>query len=333
MIHGDGTISPVPGSPFDEGLGQPSIIEITADAKGRFVYVLNVEAQAAGELIGQPGLCGFAVNPKTGALSRVPGSPVAYPTRNDNNIAVDGSGHFLFEPNLSNTGFDVYSIDQSSGGLTKTSANSNAPPVGRFINAGADGRLLFNAGHGLVEVFSIAAQTGELTVVSGTPTSTAGSAGPMAITADGKFLYVANQNEGTVMVFAVAASGVLTPLSGSPFAIDQGAQALALTPDGRFLYVAAFTPVSTGANSTVKGYSVNPSAGAFTPIAGAVVNNASSVTIDLSGQRAYISVTPGLLGGLQLAIYNINPASGALTQIGQASAPVSDDPFDVVIAP
>ncbi|HKF21114.1 MAG TPA: beta-propeller fold lactonase family protein [Candidatus Angelobacter sp.] len=333
MINKDGTISRVPGSPFDEGLGQPSIIQVTAEAKGRFVYVLNVEATAGGELIGHPGICGFAVDPATGALSRVPGSPIVFPVRNDNNIAVDGSGHFLFEPNLSNTGFDVYSIDQKTGGLTKTSANSNAPPVGSFVNAAADGRLLFNAGKGMVEVFSIAAETGELRAVPGTPTSTAGSAGPIAVTADGKFLYVANQKEGTVMVFAIAANGALTPMNGSPFAIDQGAQNLAPTPDGKFLYVAAFTLTSTGANVTVKGYSVNPSAGAFTRVAGAQVNNANSVTVDLSGQRAYISVTSGVTGGLQLAVYSINPALGALTKIGQIDAPVSDNPFNVVTTP
>jgi 6-phosphogluconolactonase len=332
VIHSDGTISPVPGSPFDEGLGQPSIIQVTADAKGRFVYVLNVEAQAAGELIGRPGLCGFAVNPKTGALSRVPGSPIAFPVRNDNNIAVDGSGHFLFEPNLSNTGFDVYAIDQNTGRLTKTSANSNAPPVGGFINASVDGRLLFNAGKGMVEVFSIAPQTGELTAVPGTPTSSGGSAGPMALSSDGKNLYVANQNEGTVMVFAIAANGALAPVNGSPFAIDRGAQNLALTPDGRFLYVAAFTLLPASASETVKGYSVNPSAGAFSPVAGAVVSDASSVTLDHSGGRAYVSVNPNF-SGLQLVIYSVNAASGALTKIGQTSAPVSDDPFDVVTAP
>ncbi|HEY6308793.1 MAG TPA: beta-propeller fold lactonase family protein [Candidatus Angelobacter sp.] len=332
MIQSDGTISSVAQSPFVEGLGTPSIIQITGDTKGHFIYVLNVEAQAVGEIIGKPGICGFAVDPGTGALSVVPGSPIVFSVRNNNNMAVDGSGHFLFEPNLSNTGFDVYSIDQNSGGLTKTSANSNAPPVGTFTNASADGRLLFNAGNGMVEVFSIAATTGELTVVSGSPSPTGGSAGPMAITADGKFLYVANQNEGTMMVFAIAASGTLTPVTGSPFTIDTGAQFLALTPDGRFLYVAAVTPV-TAANSTVKGYSVNPAGGTFTPIAGAVVNNASSVTVDLSGQRAYVSVKPGPFVGLQLVIYSIDPASGALTQIGQASAPVSDDPSDMVVVP
>ncbi|HMF90519.1 MAG TPA: hypothetical protein VKL40_07730, partial [Candidatus Angelobacter sp.] len=96
VINRDGSISRAAGSPFDEGLGQPSVIQVTGDPKGRFVFVLNVEAQAAGELIGRPGLCGFAINSKTGTLSRVPGSPIVFPVRNDNNIVVDGSGHFLF---------------------------------------------------------------------------------------------------------------------------------------------------------------------------------------------------------------------------------------------
>ncbi|HEY6274039.1 MAG TPA: beta-propeller fold lactonase family protein [Terriglobales bacterium] len=332
MIGRDGTISPVPGSPFDEGLGQPSIIEITTDSTGRFVFVLNVEAQAVGEIIGKPGICGFAIDHATGALLRVPGSPIIFPVRNDNDIVVDGSGHFLYEGNLANTGFDVYAIDQSSGRLAKTSANSNAPPVGSFSKASADGRLLLNAGNGLVEVFSIAPESGELTAVSRTPASTGGSGGPITLTQDGKFLYAANQNEGTIMVFAVAANGTLEAVGGSPFVVDTGAENMAITPDGKFLYITSFNAMAA-VGSTVKGYAVNPAEGAFTQIAGAVVNNASSVTIDLSGQRAYISVTPGLFTGLQLFIYNLDPASGVLSQIGTASSPVSDDPFDLVTTP
>src|SRR5215472_14772587 len=192
IIHADGTITPVAGSPFGEGLGTPSIIEIINDAKGRFIYVLNVETQAAGELIGRPGLCGFAVDPASGVLTRVPDSPIVFPTRNNNMIVLDGSARFLFEGNLANTGFDVYSVDQSNGTLAKTSAASNAPPVGPFAVASGDGRFLFSAGNGMVGAFSIDTQSGNLTIVPGMPISTGGSAGPMATTADGKFLYVAN---------------------------------------------------------------------------------------------------------------------------------------------
>ncbi len=330
-ILGDGSVSPVVGSPFGEGLGQPSVIQVTGDSRGRFVYVLNVEASAVGMLIGTPGIAGFKVDRQTGALTTVPGSPIIFPVRNDNLITLDGLGHFLFEPNgqgnLASTGFDVYLVDQNTGALTKTTSTSNAPPVGSFSVASADGQFLFNAGNGLVQAFSIVSPTGQLLAVPGTPLPTAGSAGPIATSSDGKFLYVANQNEGTVTVFAIGAGGALSAVSGSPFAIDPGAQSIALTPDGKFLYVAAFTPTINGANQTVKGYAVNPVAGSFAPVTGAVVNNVDAVTIDFSGRFAYISA-PG-----SLFTFGINPTTGALTQLSHTTAPSSDDASDLITVP
>jgi 6-phosphogluconolactonase (cycloisomerase 2 family) len=330
-ILGDGSVTPVVGSPFGEGLGQPSIIQITADTRGRFVYVLNVEAAAVGMIIGNPGIGGFKVNSQTGALTAVPGSPIVFPVRNDNLLALDGLGRFLFEPNGAgdtvSTGFDVYLIDQNTGALTKTTATSNAPPVGSFSVTSSDGQFLFNAGNGQVATFSIIAPIGALTIVPGSLLSTGGSAGPIAASSDGKFLYVANQTEGTVVVFAIGAGGALSVVAGSPFPIDPGAQSMALTPDGKLLYVAAFTPTATGANQTVKGYAVNPLAGTFIPIAAAVVNNVSTVTLDLAGRFAFIS-SPG-----NLFTYSINPTTGALQQLSHTTTPSSDDAFDMVTVP
>jgi 6-phosphogluconolactonase (cycloisomerase 2 family) len=318
----------VAGSPFDEGLGTPSIIQIVPDPQGRFLYVLNVSASAAGQTIGNPGIGEFSIDRVTGALTRVPGSPIVFPSDNANLMAIDGAGQFLFQANgfagSPGTAFNVYSINQSTGALTLTTATSNSSPIGSFAVASANGTFLFNAGNGLVEVFSISVSTGQLFLVPGTPTSTGGSAGPMAISTDVKFLYVANQAQGTVNVYAVASNGALTPVGGSPFTIDVGAQFMALTPDGRFLFVAA-SP--TGGTETVKGYAVNPAANTFTPIAGAVVNNVTSVTMDQSGSFVYISSVGNLF------TFRIDPATGALTVLSHTTAPTSDDANDVVVAP
>jgi 6-phosphogluconolactonase (cycloisomerase 2 family) len=324
----DGSVSAVAGSPFDEGLATPSIIQILADPKSRFIYVLNVSAFAAGEVIGSPGICGFAINPTTGALTRVPGSPIVFPGDNRNQMAIDGTGRFVFEPNgftSQGTGFNVYQIDPVTGSLTLSSATANAAPVGSFTAASADGRFLFNAGNGLVEAFAINASTGQLLIVPGTTTSTSGSAGPMVVSADSKFLYVANQTEGTVAVFAIGSNGSLTSVTGSNFAIDNGAQFITLTPDGRFLFVAAAP--NNSLSQTVKGYAVNPVAGTFTPIAGAVVTNVTTVTLDRSGGFAYIS------GVGSLTTFAIHPVTGALTSVSQAAAPSSDDANDIVAVP
>ena len=322
-----GAVSAVSGSPFDEGMGQSNLLEIAADGKGRFIYVLNLAAFGAGQQIGSAGLCGFSISHDNGTLTRVPGSPIKFSANNFNQIAVDGSGHFLVEPNGTNgsagASFDVYSVDQSSGALTKTSSGSNASPVGAFTVASSSGQFVFNAGNGQVEVFTIDANSGQL-ATAGAPMTTGGSAGPLAVSGDGKSLYVANQKEGTLAAFDVDSSGKLTPVTGSPFKIDNGAQYVTLTSDGKFLYIASVTQTSTDLVKTVKGYAVNRSAGTITPIAGAVVNGATTVVLDLSGKFAYISSVG------KLTTYSIDATTGALTQMSQTTAPSSDNPNDMV---
>jgi Lactonase, 7-bladed beta-propeller len=325
-ININGSVSLLAGSPFNVGLGTPTIIQIVPDPKARFIYVLSLGATIV--TLGSPGIGGFAINSATGALTRVPGSPILFPANNNNLMAIDGTGQFLFQPNgftgSPGTGFDVFSINQTTGALTLASATSNAAPVGSFTVASADGHFLFNAGNGLVEVFSISVSTGQLLVVPQTPISPAGSAGPLAASADGRFLYVANQTEGTVAVFAIGPSGALTPLSGTPFSIDHGAQFLALTPDGRFLFVAA---APAGGAATVKGYAVNPTAGTFAAISQAVITNVTSVTVDRSGSFVYISA----LG--ELLTFSVDPVTGALTSIAHTTAPSSDNANDMIVVP
>jgi 6-phosphogluconolactonase (cycloisomerase 2 family) len=309
-------------------MGTPSIIQILPDPKSRFLYVLNVSAFAVGEMIGSPGIAGFAIDPATGGLTPVPGGPIIFSGDNRNQVAIDGTGQFLYEPNgftSPGTSFSVYRIDSATGALTLTSSTASAAPVGPFIAASTDGRFVFNAGNGIVEVFAITPSTGQLVAVPGSTTSTAGSAGPMAISSDSKVLYVANQIEGTVAVFAIGSNGVLATVTGSSFTIDKQAQFLTLTPDGRFLFAAA-SP-SNALNPTVKGYAVDPATGTFTAIAGAVVTGVTSVTLDRSGGFAYIS-SVGIL-----TTFAINPVTGALTSVSEAAAPTSDDANDMAVVP
>jgi 6-phosphogluconolactonase (cycloisomerase 2 family) len=331
-INSNGSVSPVAGSPFDEGLGQSNTFEMIADPQGRFFYVLNGAASAAGMPLGNSGIAGFAINQQTGVLTHVPGSPLLFSQINNNIMAVDNTGHFLIQPNgavnTSSTGFDVYSIDQSTGAIARTSSNSNAPPVGRFTAASTISPFIFNAGNGLVAAFSVNSSNGQLTIVPGTPTSTGGSAGPLAVTADGKFLYVANQQQGNVAIFSISSTGALIPVPGSPFTTTPLiAQRLALTPDGRFLYIASSPQNNSNEVSTVNGFAVNPSSGMFTPISGAVVTGVTTVNVDHSGKFAYISAVQNL------TTYSIDPNTGALTKVAQTNAPSSDNPYDMVTVP
>ena len=100
---------------------------------------------------------------------------------------------------------------------------------------------------GSISVYSITGNT--LAEISGSPFSTeppnsVGGAGPvsLAITPDGKYLYVANQFTNSVTMYAVN-SGVLT-LPGISYPVGISPSAVTLTPDGNILLVA-----NSGSNS------------------------------------------------------------------------------------
>ncbi|HXO38130.1 MAG TPA: beta-propeller fold lactonase family protein [Candidatus Acidoferrum sp.] len=311
------------GAPFnDSGLGQNIVIQLIADPQGRFLYALNLGASAGGGLIGTPGIAELQINRQTGALARVPGSPIMFASRRLSTLAIDKSGHFLYQPNAGV--FDIYTIDQSTGLLTKTASSSTAASIGDFTAVSPDGRFLFNASDTMVEALSIDT-AGNLTVASPpvlTGGSAIGAAGQLAVSLDNKFLYVLNQ--GNVAIFNIGSTGTLTPVIGSPFTTDQGGRGFALTPDGKRLYV-AFQP--SGSNF-IKGFTFDSMANTLTPIGGAVISdNASTVTVDGSGKFAFITEAG------QLSSFSIDPASGALTRVSQTAQPISEDPQSMVVVP
>jgi 6-phosphogluconolactonase (cycloisomerase 2 family) len=329
-VISNGMVTPV-GTDFnDSGLGQNIVPQLIADPQGRFLYALNLGASSFGIMFGTPGIAEMQINQQTGALTRVPGSPLVFPAQQAGLLAIDRSGQFLYQPNAG--AFDIYSINQSSGLLTKI-LTSTAASLGFFTVVSPDGRFLFNAGNQLVEALSIGSG-GSLTLVQApilTGGSAMGLAGQLAVSADSRFLFVLNQgsigifniNSGNINTGNIGNAGTLTPVVGSPFPTDPGGSGFAVAPDGRHLYIAF-----QAATNFVKGFTFDPVANTLTPIAGAFIpDNALTVTIDGSGKFAYISEA-GLL-----VTYSIDPVTGALTRVSQAAKPTSEGPQSMIVVP
>jgi DNA-binding beta-propeller fold protein YncE len=152
----------------------------------------------------------------------------------------------------------AYTVN-TDGTLTAASGSTEAGimPVAMAIDAG--GHFLFVANQGLqcipvggttsgtISVFSIQDKT--LTPVPGSPFPSSapnapGGTGPsgLAVTPDGKFLYVANQFDSTLTKFSVDASGVLT--QGLVVPVGTTPSAATITADGGLLYVANASTIS-----------------------------------------------------------------------------------------
>jgi len=115
-----GALTAVPGSPFSVG-GVPNSVAI--DASGKFLIV-----STSPRLGGPPGNClaVLSIDPGTGALTPVPGSPFG-PLQTCGGVAADPSAEYVY----AGSGFtvSVLSIDQATGELALI-ADATVPTTG-----------------------------------------------------------------------------------------------------------------------------------------------------------------------------------------------------------
>jgi 6-phosphogluconolactonase (cycloisomerase 2 family) len=321
-----GGVTLVQPSPFVDGLEQGNVLQVASDPRGRFLFVLGQAASSFGNQIGNSGIASLHIDSQTGALSAAPNSPIIFNSPSDGSedwFFFDGLGRFLYQPReVSPVGFDVYTIDQNSGQLTKAAAPSPVTPLGGPSVGSPDGQFIFNSGGGSVRTLTVDA-SGQLT--GGATVSTQGSGGAIALSPDGRFLFVANSKEGTVAVFSVA-NGVLSPVQGAPFSIQPGAAWLAITPDGKFMYEL----FRGNAVPQIDGYSLNSSTGLVTHIAGFTPVTGDAITIDRAARFAFVSDPDG---SGKLITYRLDSSTGVFTDVSEANDPLTDLVSDLTTVP
>ena len=225
----NGTLSLVPGSPFETGAGVPDSVAVTPS--GKFVYVTSSPPSI---------VSGYAINSATGALTTIAGSPFAA-GMGAKAIAASPAGRLLYVSDSYAGTILAYAIDANSGTLAPV-AGSPFPagshpsalaidPQARFLYAINETTL------GTISAFRIDQNSGALALVPGSPFSTGTAASAIAIDSAGKFLSAtlqaanevaaANMN-GKLASFAIdSATGALKQIDGSPF--DVGPYPAAVT--------------------------------------------------------------------------------------------------------
>ena len=227
---------------------------LSIDPTGKFLYIAT-----------SVGVSAFTVNPATGVLSSVAGSPFS-----DGSVlresAIDPSGKLLYaiSNNTTSNTISVFSINSSSGALTPIAGS----PFQMAINGTAYSVVVHPSGQFLyvsfpqseeIAAWSINVSTFAMTVVAGSPFPSGVISGDapnsLLVTPSGGFLY-ALSGGATVFGFSVDAnSGALSAINSSSFTLSSATDYFAIDPSGQFLYAAYANRVA--------GFDINASSGAL----------------------------------------------------------------------
>src|SRR5664279_3488295 len=253
--HADGSLTPIPGSPFPvggaglgAGLGSQGAIQLRPD--GRFLLAVD----------GGSNYTGFFLTP-AGRLIPLPGTTVPVPEGSGvGDVLFNSTGDRLVGTRDNPSLIDSFTV-RPNGRLV---AAPGSPFAGQGLGQiGAEFRptnpseLYVSNAHngpelGTVSAFHVS-RNGVLRSIGDSPVPD-GQTAPcwVEISHDGKYLFAINTGSGNLSRYAIGRDGSLSLIGTSaPFTNRAGAADARLSPDGKFLFVTG------GRGLVVSGFAVN----------------------------------------------------------------------------
>jgi len=288
------------------------------EAKFAFVANSNPDSQVDGLTISA-----YTVNPTTGALTAVPGSPFTTKASGCCGtlfIDVDPNSRFLYVPNRDANSVSVFSI-ASTGALTEISgspfASGGNDTYAVAVHPNGNSIYVSNRSGGNITAFSVASN-GQLTSLGSVDAFD--SPRHLFIDPQGRFLYASDESEGGIIdAYTIQSNGSLAPIAGTPFGSFCAPHSGTVDATGKFLLVAdpcddtvsVFSIASTGVLSEVtsQGSPFPAGSGAF-----GVVEVASGGVTYMAVNNMYAAT---------ISVYTFDSTTGKLT-------PVSGSPFNTL---
>lgn len=204
-------------------------LPISLTVHGNLLFVLN-----AG---GEGNVTGFVVGPD-GALDAIAGStrPLSGPAAGPAQVSFSPDGRRLIVTEKSTNLLGVYAV--SAGGAVSAptfAASAGGTPFGFAF--GHRSQLFVSEAAGSASSYVLGGN-GDLTVVSGAVATHQGAPCWAVATKDGRFVYTANAQGGSISGFAVARDGAISLIdaNGATAIVGRGATDMAVSGNSRYLY-------------------------------------------------------------------------------------------------
>jgi 6-phosphogluconolactonase len=335
--HTDGSLTPLPGSPFSAGgagtgtiVGSQGSLQTTSD--GRFVLATDAASN-------QISVLAVASN---GSLSPAPGSPVSSGGIEPISIAVRGGLVYVANEGNGSSGSNYAGFTMADDGRLTPLSDSTVP----LSSTALPGDILFN-GTGknligievgttdpstfLIDSFLVGSD-GRLTPAAGSPfpAEAAGPFGSEFSPTDPHHLYVSNAhggaNNGSVSAFSVNPNAKLKSIDSSPFADGQTAPCwVEISHDGRYLFA-----VNTG-STTISSYKILANGSlrylTSTPFSSGLGIRPFDARLDVGGDYLYVV-------DAQIAkVSGFAVSGGSLSELTSSptSLPAGATPFGIAI--
>jgi len=308
LVKANGGVEELKGSPFSTGGegngGNGYIPAVRIGVCQKFLFASN---DYSGNI------SGFAINPLTGHLKVVPGSPFTIDGTDSDGIplAITTDCKYVFAGDLNSNLIFAFHVSANGKLVPVKGSPFSVPDQPGVLKLSPHDRFLAVTFNNLqaVGMYSVGSQ-GALTAVAGSPFSASPDSeglGATDINCGIRFLYLPESVD-KIDVFSIASNGALTLTSGSPFISPSRNNVAVLSPNSRFLFtsneaagVNSFRVLSGGNIENVPG---SPFDAGLSSSGGVSINNAGTLLFvsDFGGISTQFSVMKvGLKGLLTLA--------------------------------
>jgi 6-phosphogluconolactonase (cycloisomerase 2 family) len=292
---------------------------------GKYVYSSDVNNDE---------ITALNLDPTTGALTPVAGSPFPTNSQNPFATAIDPAGHFLFVANVNGANVTVFSIDATTGALTEVKGSpfqTGGGPDALAVSPNGNFVYVADSFDKTISAFAINSTTGNLSAVAGSPFSN-GASGALGLTIDpsGAHLYAMDHDTNEVVIFGVNSSTGALTLEQTVRSRGAAISMAIVSGKNPATYLPKSVYVSNAISNNISAYSITQSSGALTPIAGSPFATGPfpwAIASDAAGRFLFT----GNEGNLTVSAFTVNATTGSLTPAPGSPFPVGSEPTSVAV--